>query len=57
MYDTTDLYTFDNDLKPGQTARKTVDLNTNVRFIKIIVENQDKSTDVSNVKIIATLTG
>lgn len=57
VYDTTDLYTFDNDFKPGKTARKTIDLNTNVRFIKIIVENQDKSTDVSNVKIIATLAG
>ncbi len=57
VYDTTDLYTFDNDFKPGQTARKTVDLNTNVRFIKIMVENQDMSRSVSEVKITATLKG
>ena len=57
IYDTTDLYTFDNDFKPGQTARKTIDLNTNVRFIKIIVENQDKSKSVSELKITATLKG
>ena len=57
VYDTTDLYTFDNDFKPGETARKTIELNTNVRFIKIIVENQDQSTDVSDLKIVATLAG
>ena len=57
VYDTTDLYTFENDFKAGETARKTVDLNTNVRFIKIIVENQDMSKSVSEVKITATLKG
>ena len=56
-YDTVDLYTFDNDFKPGKTARKTVDVNTNVRFIKIIVENQDESRSVSDLKITATLAG
>ncbi len=57
VYDTTDLYTFDNDLKAGETARKTIDLNTNVRFIKIIVENQDMSKSVSELKITAALKG
>ena len=57
VYDTTDLYRFDNDFKLGQTARKTIDLNTNVKFIKIIVENQDMSKTVSQVKITATLKG
>ena len=57
IYDTTDLYTFDNDFKAGQTARKTFDIKTNVRFIKIIVENQDKSKSVSDLKITATLKG
>ena len=46
VYDTTDLYTFDNDFRPGKTARKTFTFNTNVRFIKIIVENQDMSKSV-----------
>jgi hypothetical protein len=57
VYDTTDLFAFENDFKPGETARKTVDLNTNVRFMKIMVENQDKSNSVSELKITATLKG
>ena len=57
VYDTADLYTFDNDLKPGETARKTIDLNTSVKFIKVIVENQDMSKSVSELKISATLKG
>ncbi len=56
-YDTTDLYTFDNDFKPGQTARKTFELDTKVRFIKVIVENTDQSQSVSNVNITAGLSG
>ena len=57
VYDTADLFTFDNDLKPGKMARKTIDLNTNVKFIKVIVENQDRSKGVSDLKISATLAG
>ncbi len=57
VYDTTDLFAFENDFKPVETARKTIDLNTNVRFIKIMVENQDKSNSVSELKITATLKG
>lgn len=57
VYDTADLYTFDHDFKPGKTVRKTVDLNTAVRFIKIIVENQDMSGNVSELKVTATLKG
>ncbi len=54
--DTIDLYTFENDLGPGQTVRKTVDLDAKVPFIKILVENQDYMS-VSNVKITASLAG
>ncbi len=57
VYDTTDLYTFNNDFKAGQTVRKTVELKPHVKFIKIMVENLDKSQAVSDIKIIATLTG
>ena len=57
VYDTADLYTFENDLRAGETARKTVDLNTHVRFIKVTVENQDRSQSVADLKIIATLKG
>ncbi len=55
-YDTLDLHTFENDLGPGQTVRKTVDLDAKVPFIKILVENQDYMS-VSNVKITASLAG
>ncbi len=56
-YDTTDLFTLDNAFERGQTSRKTFDLNTNVRFIKVMVENLDKSQIASDVQIVATLGG
>ena len=56
-YDTTDLFTLDAPCQPGQTERKTFDLNTNVRFIKIMVENLDESESVSDLFITATLGG
>jgi hypothetical protein len=56
-YDTTDLYTYEHAFEPGQTCRKTFELNTNVRFIKILVENGDSGESVSDVKIMATLGG
>ena len=57
VYDTADLYTFDNDLTPGKTAIKTFDVNTSVKFIKVIVENTDNSKTVADIKITATLKG
>ncbi|MHC4791568.1 MAG: glycoside hydrolase family protein [Planctomycetota bacterium] len=56
-YDTANLLSFDNDFKPGETARKTFDLNTKARFIKVLVENLDESESVSDVKVIASLSG
>jgi len=56
-YDTVDLYTFENDFKPGQTARKTIELDPKVPFIKVFVENQDRSRSVSDIRVIATLGG
>jgi hypothetical protein len=56
-YDTTDLTLFDNDFITGKTVRKTLDLDTNVRFIKVIVENLDRSRAASDIKIIASLSG
>ena len=54
-YDTEDLCTFDIPEKPGQTVSKTVELDANVMFIKVIVENLDLSHDITNVKVTATL--
>ena len=56
-YDTTDLTLFDNDFIAGKTARKTLDLKTNVRFIKVLVENLDRSKAASDIKVIASLSG
>jgi hypothetical protein len=56
-YDTADLSLFYNDFIAGKTARKTLDINTNVRYIKVIVENPDESESVSDVKVTATLKG
>lgn len=56
-YDTADLYSFDNDFRPGKTARKTSELDTKVRFIKVLVENLDESEGVSDVRVMATLGG
>ena len=56
-YDTADLYTFANAIEPGGTARKTVELEPKVQFIKVTVENPDPAQNVSDVKIVATLGG
>ncbi|MFC1738869.1 hypothetical protein ACFL1G_07475 [Planctomycetota bacterium] len=56
-YDTTDLYTFDNVLQPGQLARKTFHLESKAKFITVLVENLDEKESVSDVKIIATVGG
>jgi len=56
-YDTSDLYSFDNDFKPGEVCRKTMGLETKVRFLKVLVENLDRGQGVSKVKITATLGG
>ena len=56
-YDTTDLYTLDNILQQGQVARKTFQLESKVRFMKVIVENTDDSEIVKNLKITATMGG
>ena len=56
-YDTADLTSFYNDFKPGETARKSSELDTKVRFIKVLVENLDESEGVSDVRVMATLGG
>jgi len=56
-YDTADLTSFYNDFRPGKTARRTSELHTKVRFIKVLVENLDESEGVSDVRVIATLGG
>jgi len=54
-FDTTDLYTFDNDFKPGGTMRKTVELSPKVSFVKAFVENLSDAHDIKDLQVIATL--
>lgn len=56
-YDSTDLYRFDELARPGRSWQKTFELDTGVRFIKVLVENADAAEAVSNVKLTATLGG
>ena len=56
-YDTVDLYAFENGYAPGQTGRRTVEMDPKVRFIKVLLENQDPRESVSDVKVTATLGG
>ena len=53
--DSEDLSTVDIPLVPGQNVCKTVDLDTNAMFIKVLVENLDNAHEVANVKVTATL--
>jgi len=54
-YDNADLYTFDLEPSPGETARKTVELSSKVCFFKVICENLDESGNVSNLQLTATV--
>jgi len=56
-YDTIDLFSLELDLKRGKKVKRTFDLSTAARFIKVLVENPDKKEAVTDVKVIATLGG
>jgi hypothetical protein len=56
-YDTSDLAQFDNGLEAGQTARKTFELDTKARFIKILIQNLDESESVADIKVTAAVKG
>ena len=51
-----DLYTFRVVPHPGR-CRQTFQLDTNVRFIKVLVSNPDSGEEVSDVKVTAALGG
>ena len=50
-YDTSDVFTFENELLPGALARKTVQIPVGPRFIKVLVENPDRQQSVANVHV------
>ncbi len=56
-YDTSDLASFEIEVKAGEKAQKTFDVNTNARFLKVVIENADGSQEVSDIVIKASLSG
>ncbi|MBN1804580.1 MAG: hypothetical protein JW837_04970 [Sedimentisphaerales bacterium] len=54
-FDTKPLYVFEQDMIRGETVRETFDLSTNVKYIKVLVENPDPEENITDVKVIATL--
>ncbi len=51
---TADLYYSENDLVPGGVGRKTITIEPDVRFLKVLVENLD-ANPITNVKVTATI--
>ncbi|MFC1739589.1 hypothetical protein ACFL1G_11175 [Planctomycetota bacterium] len=56
-YDTKDLYTIDVAGRPGKTVQETEQLESNVRFIKVFVTNNDPEDAVTDLKITAHMGG
>lgn len=54
-FDTLDKQTFDVRAQPGGEVRQTFDLDTNTRFVKLLIENQDTEERVDDVCVVATL--
>ena len=54
-YDTTDLFTFEHDFQPGQLVRQSYEINTNARFVKVLLKNPDKGHGVKDLNVIVTL--
>ncbi len=56
-YDTTDVQTLNIDAQPGTHVWQTFPLDTDVRFVKVLVENMDEDQKVHDVQIKASLKG
>ena len=54
-YDTEDLYTFKIPLKKGKSVCKSIEICPQVMYLKVVLENLDKSKKVSNLSVTATL--
>ncbi len=54
-YNTHDLYTFDFEASAAETVRRTVELAPKARFLKVTCESLEESSDISLVKVMATV--
>ena len=56
-YDTADYATLNLQVTPGETVRQTFKLEPHAKFVKFIVENNDATAHVRDVRITVTLGG
>ncbi len=56
-FDTSNIYTFNMPIKPGQTVRKTFEMKPKVMYLKVQIENTDPSVKITNLQLYATLGG
>lgn len=56
-FDTVDTATFELKPRPGESSQQTFPLETNAKFIKVIVQNLDGQAPVKDVRLFATLGG
>jgi hypothetical protein len=56
-YDTRNLATFDDQVRPGSLSQSTYSISPRVRYVVVFVENLDKTENVTKIKITATLGG
>jgi len=54
-WDTADLDSFDNEFTAGETERRTVQVGTDSRFLRVVCENLDGSVALSDLKVRATV--
>ncbi|MHC4271073.1 MAG: hypothetical protein ACYST2_02020 [Planctomycetota bacterium] len=51
------VFQFDNNIVEGEIAQKTLDINTNALFIKLIVENMDSFNSVKDIRLLIGFIG
>jgi len=57
IYDSQDLYTFDFEASAGEAACRTVELEAKAHYLKVVCENLDEASDVSQLRVTATIVG
>jgi len=55
VYDSQDICCFEVEVEAGRTVRKTVEISPKARFFKVLCENLDGSSGISELKVIVTV--
>jgi len=56
-YDTRNLETFDDQVRPGSLSQSTYSFSPKVRYVVVFVENLDKTENVTKIEVTATVGG